>query len=181
MQAPPSINASAFPVGACLHGKDGKLYQVNTTSRSVRRWLPCGTSADTMNHLLMPVRLSFPVSESERSSRPCNACGVASAPPSVEAMRDVRAAVRPLPYHDVHVTWDLEQCAYIVQCYVQANDLGAVGQSTSASLSGVTGMSSMGSESSFLTTRPPFFRVEGAARGGGVDANQRSFTTSGIL
>jgi hypothetical protein len=108
--SPPAVPAATFPVGACLHGTDGRLYQVNTTSRSARRWLPCGTSADTRDHLLVPVRLTYPSTESQ---------------PCARNARDVQRRLAPLPCHDVRVTWDLEQGAYTVACYVRVKDLGA--------------------------------------------------------
>lgn len=114
--APPVAPPSAFPVGACLHGKDGKLYQINTTSRSVRRWLPCGSSQEHIDNLLVPVRLWFEPESSCESS-------LLLSPQTLQFLRSViKTATSGL--YDYHVAYDLSEKQYVVSGYIINKDTG---------------------------------------------------------
>lgn len=113
---PPTAPASAFPVGACLHGKDGKLYQINTTARSVRKWLPCGSSQEHIDNLLVPVRLWF------RANAPAAAEeDVLLSPHTLQFIRNtIKTSTTGL--YDYHVAYDLSEKQYIVSGYAVNKD-----------------------------------------------------------
>lgn len=93
-------------------GRDGKRYQVNTTSRCVHRWLPCPNSRECIEATLIHVHVPFDIhaNVSEALSH------------ITSAMRNVaNGPARVL--HDVDIVLHLQSMRYGVYGYAQVKDL----------------------------------------------------------
>ena len=107
----PHADASKFPVGSCMIGNDGKRYQVNTTARSVRRWLPAYNSADCIQTTLTLVHVSFELHP------------VTSALASIKSAlhQCIKGPMRLL--YDIDIVLHMESMRYGVYGYVQLKDM----------------------------------------------------------
>lgn len=107
----PHADAGKFPVGSCMVGNDGKRYQVNTTARSMRKWLPASNSADCIQATLTLVHVSFELH-----------CVTSALAAIKSALHQCFKSPACLLY-DVDIVLHMESMRYGVYGYVQLKDI----------------------------------------------------------
>ncbi len=105
-----------------MHGTDGKLYQINSTVRSVRKWMPCGSSQEHIDNLLVATRLWFrPGADVDHEQL--------LSPAALQFLRSV-VKTSTTGFYDCQVAYDLSAGQYVITGYVVKKDAAAFASRT---------------------------------------------------